>query len=213
LFPPVILAIGGLAPAVSRPGIAPDVALRRRSDFAAGELRLDWRVKKTTAELDPQAAARLRELIADISVAMITTVTPDGALRSRPMFTQEIREGELWFFMSDQSRSAHDLAEEHAVNVSYADPIRGRFVSVTGLADIVRDRDRMRDFWGPAVARFFPLGVDDPHLTLLRVRIDSAEFWDSPSSRMRPIDASAPKNKPVDDGHTQIDIHAARTSG
>lgn len=45
---------------------------------------------------DPHATAKLRELIEDISIAMIVTVTPEGALRSRPMMTQESDEaGEL----------------------------------------------------------------------------------------------------------------------
>jgi general stress protein 26 len=169
-------------------------------------------VKHTTADRDPRAVARLRELIAEISIAMVTTVTAEGALRSRPMFTQEITDGELWFYTSDESGSAHDLAEEHAVNVSYADPIRSYFVSVTGNAEIVRESDKVHDLWGPAVARFFPKGIDDPHLALMRVRIESAEFWDAPSSRMVPL-LGTPASGDADPSHTKIDIRATPTSG
>jgi hypothetical protein len=31
---------------------------------------------------------------------------------------------------------------------------------------------------------YFPLGLDDPHLALLRVRIESAEYWEIASTKM-----------------------------
>lgn len=121
----------------------------------------------------------------DIDIAMITTVTPDGALRSRPMATREINDdGEIWFFTSDDSGKVDDLAQEHAVNVSYAEPKKQRYVSVTGSATITRDRERAKELWSPVLKAWFPGGIDDPHLALLCVRIETAEYWDSTSSKM-----------------------------
>ena len=176
--------------------------------------------------------AKLRELIEDIAVAMVVTVTPDGALRSRPMWTQEMREeGELWFFASDDSEIAHDLSEEHAVNVSYAEPERDRYVSVTGLATLVKDRKKIEEFWDDSLTRYFRKGLSDPHLTLMCVRIESAEYWDAEMSKMLPLrqrknqrhaDAAKKSNDSSDarregdegtDGHTKIDIRAVPTSG
>lgn len=174
-------------------------------------------MKKTTAERDPHTATKLRDLIEDIEVAMLTTVTADGALRSRPMATQEMREdGELWFFMSDDSGKAKDLSGEHAVNVSYSDPARHRYVSVTGNATVVHDRAKAKALWNDGVARFFPRGLDDPHLALLLVRVETAEFWDATAGRMKPLAEGAREagaRGHVDTEHTQIDIRATPTSG
>jgi general stress protein 26 len=171
-------------------------------------------VKKTTDETDPQAAARLRELISDISVAMLTTVTPDGALHSRPMFTQDFRgAGELWFFVADDGESAHDLAEERAVNLSYADPLRDRYVSVTGMAEVVHDPELNQDLWSPSLSRYFPKGLEDPHLALLRVRIESAEYWDVPSRRMVPLEEQRADGADAGREHTHIDVRSVRASG
>jgi general stress protein 26 len=175
-------------------------------------------VKKTTAEHDPQAAQKLRDLIHEIAVAMITTVRPDGALRSRPMFTQEVRdEGELWFFLSDDSDKAHDLAEEQAVNVSYADPTGSRFVSVSGNASIVHDSERVHELWKPELERFFPGGLDDPHLALMCVRIETAEYWDATSGAMVSVSDLPGTNRAAHAApageHTRVDIRRAQTSG
>jgi general stress protein 26 len=175
-------------------------------------------VKKTTAERDPKAVHRLRELIADISVAMLTTVTAEGALRSRPMVTQQIREeGELWFFLSDDSGKARDLSEEHAVNVAYADPAKQRYVSVSGNAAIVHDSEMVHDLWKPEYERYFPRGLDDPHLALLCVRIETAEYWDLTAGRMVEIGGRPPEPRATGgangDPHTRIDIRATPSSG
>ncbi len=175
-------------------------------------------MKKTTAEHDPKSAQKLRELIRDISVAMITTVTPDGALRSRPMVTLDApNQEELWFFTSDDSEKAQDLAEEQAVNVSYADPNRQRFVSVSGNASIIHDSERVHELWKPGLETYFPRGLDDPHVALLSVRIETAEYWDATAGNM----VSLHEQPGTDRGgsarnegeHTRVDIRAAPSSG
>jgi general stress protein 26 len=35
----------------------------------------------------------------------------------------------------------------------------------------------MRELWNTAVQAWFPDGPDDPHLCLLRVDLDEAEYW------------------------------------
>jgi len=146
---------------------------------------------------------------------MITTVTPEGALRSRPMATQSATDdGLLWFFTSDDSGKAHDLEEEHAVNVSYADPVRNRYVSVTGNATLVRDSDKFHEFWRPEIEQFFPGGIDDPHLALLCVRIETAEYWDVSAGAM--VSLGSGKNdrtKSPQSEHTRVDIRATPASG
>lgn len=174
-------------------------------------------MKHTAADRDPAALEKLRELIAGIEVAMITTVTPDGALRSRPMRTLRIgNEAGLWFATAGDSAKTHDIEAEHAVNVSYADAGNQRYVSVTGSATLEHDPDRAREFWSPALARFFS-GPDDPQLVLLHVRVETAEFWDfSSAAAAAKTDGHAPlrhANKAPPGEHTKIDIRAARESG
>jgi general stress protein 26 len=128
--------------------------------------------------------ARLKELIEDIRIAMMTTRDADGTLRSRPLQTLRCAdEGTLWFFTSASSpKVAEAAAGGWQVNLSYANPEKQDYVSVSGLATLSRDRKLMEALWSKWVEVFFPKGVDDPDLALLRVDIEKAEYWDSPGT-------------------------------
>jgi hypothetical protein len=73
---------------------------------------------------------------------------------------------------------------EHHVNVIYADPDEQRYASVSGMASVVRDRAKAKELWSPAVKAWFPKGVDDPNLALLRVRVQYAEYWEAPPNKV-----------------------------
>lgn len=135
-------------------------------------------------ELD--AVQHLRELIRDIKVAMMTTVEEDGSLRSRPMWTHEVKtsEQELYFFTRQHSHKVDELDRDHHVNLAYAEPRRDQYVSLSGRCNLVKDRALMEKLWTPALEAWFPEGLEDPELSLLRVQVEKAEYWDVPSSRM-----------------------------
>ncbi len=132
----------------------------------------------------PEGYTKLWELIKEIDVAMMTTVAEDGALHSRPMATQQIDvdHAELWFFTSIDSPKIADIYHDREIGLSYAAPDDQRYVSVSGRAFVVRDREKANDLWTPDAKIWFPLGVNDPHLALLRIEVDSAQFWDSSAS-------------------------------
>jgi general stress protein 26 len=189
-----------------------------RPDFVTRKSALSSDMKRTTASSDPKAFAKLKELVKDIDIAMVTTVTVEGGLRSRPMATRQFEDdGVLWFFTSEESGMAEDLHDEHAVNVSYAEPKDHRYVSVTGNAAIVHDRERAKHLWAPMLKTYFPRGLDDPHIALLCVRIEMAEYWDASSSKMVRIWETT-KNAVMGEAgemgeNVKVDIRNARASG
>ena len=84
---------------------------------------------------------KLYELIKDVKIAMMTTVDTDGTLHSRPMHNQEADEhGDLWFFTQIQSPKITEISRDNEVNLAYSDPSSQTYVSVTGRAEIVRDK-------------------------------------------------------------------------
>jgi general stress protein 26 len=126
---------------------------------------------------------KLRELIQDIKFAMLTTVEEDGTLRSRPMATQATEfDGDLWFFTNATAPKVDEVQRDQHVNVSYANPEAQKYVSISGRAQLVRDRHKIEELWNPLYKAWFPKGLDDPDLALLQVSVEQAEYWDSPSS-------------------------------
>jgi general stress protein 26 len=129
--------------------------------------------------------AKLAKLIKGIRVAMLTTIEADGCLRSRPMQTQDTAfDGTLWFFTWVDSAKVHEIQRDQHVNLAYANPSDEVYVSVSGTARLVRDRAKIEELWNPIHKAWFPKGVDDPNIGLLRVDVEKAEYWDSPSSKV-----------------------------
>jgi general stress protein 26 len=125
------------------------------------------------------AHVELWERIEDVRVAMMTTVDSDGSLRSRPMWTQgDEFDGTLWFFISNQAPAVEALARNPRVALSYAAPDDDLYLSVVGRGELVQDRARARELWDTFAEAWFPGGVDDPHLQLLRVDVEEAEYWE-----------------------------------
>ena len=131
------------------------------------------------------AIRKLGELIHGIQTAMLITVDARGHFRARPMATHQSElHDELWFYVDARSSVIDDITERHQVNVSYVDNGK-RYVSVSGIAHVVRNPDLLRRFWNKKAAEWFPDGPDnDPHLALLRIQLEEAEYWDVGSKAM-----------------------------
>ena len=127
---------------------------------------------------------KLRELVKDIDFCMLTTVDEGGDLHSRPMSSNgDIdADGDIWFFTNAASHKVSEIAKLPKVNVSFADPDNQRYISVSGTAQLVRDQAKIDELWRPEFKMWFPKGKDDPEVALLRVNLEKAEYWDSPSS-------------------------------
>ena len=127
---------------------------------------------------------KLRELVKDIDFCMLTTVAENGDLHSRPMSSNGDIDsaGALWFFTSASAHKVHEIEKLPKVNVSFADPDNQHYVSISGTAQLVRDRNKIDELWRPEFKMWFPNGKDDPDVALLRVSPEKAEYWDSPAS-------------------------------
>jgi general stress protein 26 len=129
-----------------------------------------------------ESISKLWSLIKDVQIGMLTTVEEDGTLRSRPMANQKVEfDGDLWFFTYADSAKVDEVQHDRHVNVSYANPDDQVYVSVSGKAQLVRDRKKMEELWNPLLKTWFPNGLEDPNIALLKVRVNQAEYWDAPS--------------------------------
>lgn len=136
-----------------------------------------------TATEQSQQIQKLRELIKDIDYCMLTTVDDDGCLRSRPMASngQIDANGDLWFFTYASSHKVVEVDRQNQVNVSFSDPKKQQYVSLSGTAEIVRDRAKMQQLWKPELKAWFPQELNEPDIALLKVNAEKAEYWDAPA--------------------------------
>jgi general stress protein 26 len=149
--------------------------------------RKDRAMNANTAPDNTASRSKLWELIKDIRFAMFTTRHGNGHLHSRPMTTQNSKldeDSNLWFFMSRKGDPVGDLIADPTVNVVYADPGKDSYVSVSGTASVVEDMAKKRELWNKFAEAWFPGGVSDTDLALVRVRITHANYWDVEESKV-----------------------------
>lgn len=140
-------------------------------------------MNSTTRGRSDSALETLQAMIRDIGVAMLTTCARDGRYVSRPVATLPAPfDGSLWFFCSASSHKAAEIRAHPQVNLAYASPERNSYASVSGLASVRRDRRRIEALWSETQRVWFPGGPDDRDLSLIRVRVETAEYWDGPAS-------------------------------
>ncbi|HEU4712473.1 MAG TPA: pyridoxamine 5'-phosphate oxidase family protein [Pyrinomonadaceae bacterium] len=127
---------------------------------------------------------KFKEMIKDIDLCMLTTVDENNDLHSRPMsLNSDVDEnGNLWFFTSSNSHKASEIERTPNVNVSFIDTSEQHYVSVSGTAELVQDRQKIKELWKPVLKAWFPDGPDQPDVALLKVKVTKAEYWDGPSS-------------------------------
>lgn len=142
---------------------------------------------RTEHAVDIHCREKLWGLIKDIRFAMFTTRHGNGHLHSRPMTTQNRsidEDASLWFFMSRRGDAVADITAEPAVNIVYADTGADAYVSVSGEARVVDDKTKQQQLWNKMTEAWFPSGVDDPDLALVRVTITHADYWEAKDSKL-----------------------------
>lgn len=126
------------------------------------------------------------DLVKEIKIAMMTTRAPGGHMLSRPMATQKRASGaDLWFVSLSESEKVRDINFDPHVNLAYFKPGSMEWISVSGLAKLSGDRNKISELYEPDWKMWFPEEgdprhgtPDDPRMALIGVDIQSAEFME-----------------------------------
>jgi general stress protein 26 len=124
----------------------------------------------------------LAGFITENKIALLTMVTRDGTLHSRPLLTRkvDVSSHALWFFLASNFPKAEEWLHGREIGLSYISSEQTGYYSVSGRAEVIHDKTKAEELWTPGVATRFPTGPDDPRLVLLRVEVEAVEYWDSP---------------------------------
>ena len=106
---------------------------------------------------------KVKELVKDARIGMLTTMTADGQHVSRPMAVQDVEfDGDLWFFAYADSDLVAQIGAHPQVNVSFSDDKQHAWISVSGTAVQVDDRAKAEELWNPMLKAWFPDGLETP---------------------------------------------------
>ena len=109
-------------------------------------------------------------------IGILTTRSGHGRLVSRPLAIIDREfDGTVWFFTPDPSPKVDDIKAHSQVNVA-VETGKG-YLSLAGEASIVKDAATIDEFWTTAAEAWFDEGRDDPTVALIKVDVDSSEYW------------------------------------
>lgn len=120
------------------------------------------------------------ELMKDIDFCMLTTINDNGVLHSRPMSNnRNVKyEGDNYFFTYEDRDVCREIEKNTAASVSFSLPDDMIFVSIGGKAELVRDRAVMKKYWQDELERYFPKGVDQEGIILIKVTAQVVHLWE-----------------------------------
>jgi general stress protein 26 len=132
-----------------------------------------------------EAITKLQEMVSDIRTCIFITSGKSCMHSSRPMAAVEAdHQGNIWFFTSNHSNKVKDIEQEAQVDLVFAHPGKDSYLHIKGRAVVVSDKTTIAEKWTPIVKAWFPGGINDPGLCLVKVKSDEAHYWDTESTKM-----------------------------
>jgi general stress protein 26 len=119
------------------------------------------------------------KLIDGIPIAMVVTHEGQGQnMRARPMAVRPARdEGAIYFLTDADTPKAEEIRGNQSVCLALSDNKGQKYVSISGYAEMIDDRERVKKYWSVYDKAFWP-DKNDPRIRVLRVTPESAEFWE-----------------------------------
>ncbi|MGO4567593.1 pyridoxamine 5'-phosphate oxidase family protein [Rhizobium sp. 2YAF20] len=134
--------------------------------------------------------ARIWSLIDKIGFCMLSTRSGEH-IKARPMSAYaEPLENSIYFLSDVASDKNGEIARWPNVCLAFAD-IRGqKYVSVSGVAVVIDDRELVKELWATPGKAWWQ-DQNNQSIRVLKVTPISAEYWDSPGTVISYINMAA----------------------
>ncbi|MEO8961509.1 MAG: pyridoxamine 5'-phosphate oxidase family protein [Ginsengibacter sp.] len=132
-----------------------------------------------------EAIEKIKELVKDIGTCMFCTNVAEMPFRTRPMATIEVDDaGNLWFFSNASSDKNDEIKNDDIVQLIYAKNSSSHFLTITGKAQLIKDKNKIEELWTPIAKAWFTEGKDDPDISVIKITPQDAYYWDTAHGKM-----------------------------
>jgi general stress protein 26 len=133
---------------------------------------------------------RVWKLVEDIGICMLAS--RDGTeIRTRPMAAYFDRQTDLIYFLTDvASHKDEEIAGDPHVALAFADTSSQAYLSISGVARLSNDRERIHQLWSTPAKAWWD-SPDDPSIRVLEVSPHDAQYWDSPGTAISYVKMAA----------------------
>lgn len=133
-----------------------------------------------------QSVDKLVELMKEVSTCMLLTNERfNDNLSGRPMGIAKVEaDGTMWFFAKLMSQKVEELEHSDKVSLVVINENKNIYLMIHGKGNISYDKLKMKELWNPLMKTWFPEGLEDPDMVLIKVTPTEALYWESSSSKM-----------------------------
>lgn len=126
----------------------------------------------------PEVLSHLNDIIDDFQIAMLVTVGASNELHSRPMSIARHNEdnGMLYFATDTDTGKTDEIEQDPRVNVTMQSATQ--FVSLSGQATVINDRQMIEDMFRESWKAWFPDDQAQEDIRLIQFNPDQGEYWD-----------------------------------
>ena len=129
---------------------------------------------------------KLTEMVNDVHVSMlITSKDKSSHPLGNALGVDEIDDdGTIWFFRKSSLDDDKEVEESENVSVAIVNQTNQNYLMINGTVSLVNDKNKMKKLWNGTMKAWFPKGLDDPDILLIKVSPVQVNYWDSASSKM-----------------------------
>jgi general stress protein 26 len=133
-----------------------------------------------------EAITKLKDLVDDIKICLFcTNLKMDDGSTCSPMSALKVcDEGSIWFFSEKSSDKNKAILKDKNVQLMFSHPGKNSYLVLYGEAEIILDKTIIEDLWTPVAKTWFKEGIDDPNISIIKVKPSTAYYWDTDGNRM-----------------------------
>lgn len=126
------------------------------------------------------AIEKIRALAKSARVCLFGTSEGHLPLEVRPMTVQDVdAAGNLWFLAASSSFQTRQISRHPQAQLLFSNPGSSEFLSLHGRAFVTDSRPLKEKYWNPLAKGWFPGGIDDPELVVIRFQTEQGHYWDT----------------------------------
>lgn len=132
---------------------------------------------------DNEAREKMTKLVNSIKYTMLLSAFDKVPVSAVPMTTKKVdKDGDIWFLSGEDSQHNSNIHADPRVQLLYSDPSDMEFISIYGEAEIINNRETLKDLYEKIDDNWFE-GVDDGNLRAIRVTPKEAYYWDTKQNK------------------------------
>ena len=132
-----------------------------------------------------EAMKKIKELADDADICLFVTNLTELPLSVRPMSRQRIDDdGTMWFFSEKSSHKNEHIQQDDRVQLFFSNRNSSEYLSVYGIAEVIRDIAKAKELWSPMAKTWFNEGPEDPSLTIIKVTPLDGYYWDTKDGKL-----------------------------